>query len=546
MTQQTYDYIVVGGGAAGAILADRLSEDGRHTVCLIEAGPPDWHPFLHIPAGFIKVIFDPAFTWTFSSEPTRWTDGRRIPLPQGRTLGGSTSINGLVYNRGQRQDFDGWAALGNPGWGYADVLPYFQRTERYLGGEDVYRGRTGRQVVSDLSWKHPLCEQFIAGAHHSMGLPLNPDYNGPSQAGVGYFQRTIDGRWRMSSSRAFLREARKRSNLTLLTRAQATAVLFEGRRAVGVRYAVDGQAQVVRQVRASSEVVLACGAANTPKLLQLSGVGPASTLTSLGIEVVQDLAGVGANLSDHYSVRLVAQAQGVATINELSRVPRLWGQIAAWLLGRPSMLAVSPSMAYWFWQSRAGLDRPDLQGVFAPASYRKGYIGMLDQYPGMTCGVWQHRPFSRGQVTLQSADPFQAPLIQPNYLEDARDREVIIGGMKLARQLLATPELSRYMAGESLPGPSVQTDDELLDYARQYGASAYHLNGTARMGAADDALAVVDPQLRVRGVSGLRVADASVMPTIVSANTCASTMMIAEKAADLILGNPPLPAAHIA
>lgn len=540
MTEQTFDYIVVGGGAAGAILADRLSEDGRHTVCLLEAGATDWHPYLHIPAGFIKVIFDPVFTWPFSSEPTRWTDGRRIPLPQGRTLGGSTSINGLVYNRGQPQDFDDWAARGNSGWGYADVLPYFQRTERYAGGDDAYRGRTGQLVVSDVSWKHPICDQFIAGAHHTMGMPLNPDYNGREQAGVGYFQRSIDGRWRMSSSRGFLRPARQRANLSIVTRAHATAVMFEGRRAVGVRYAVGGQAQTVRQVRARREVVLSCGAANTPKLLQLSGVGPADTLKSLGIEVVQDLAGVGANLSDHYSVRLVAQAKGIATINELSRAPRLWGQIAAWLMGRPNMLAVSPSMVYWFWQSRAGLDRPDLQGVFAPASYRNGYIGVLDQYPGMTCGVWQHRPFSRGQVTLQSADPFQAPLIQPNYLDDARDREVIIGGMRLARQLLSTPELSRYMEVETLPGASAQTDDELLDYARQFGASAYHLNGTARMGADDDAMAVVDPQLRVRGVSGLRVVDASVMPSIVSANTCAATMMIAEKAADLLLGKPAL------
>ena len=545
MTTDVFDYLIVGGGAAGAILADRLTADGRHTVCLLEAGPSDWHPYLHIPAGFIKVLFNPAFTWPFWSEPTSWTDGRRIHLPQGRTLGGSTSINGLVYNRGQPQDFDDWAAMGNAGWTYNEVLPYFQRTECYTGGEDQYRGRSGQLVVSDLSWKHPICEQFIAGAHHTLGMPRNPDYNGRTQAGVGYFQRSIDGRWRMSNSRGFLRGARKRANLSIVTQAQATAVLFEGRRAVGVRYALGGSAQVLREVRARQEVVLSCGAANTPKLLQLSGVGPQQALTSLGIPVVHHLAGVGANLSDHYSVRFVAQAKGIATINELSRAPRLWGQIAAWLMGRPNMLAVSPSLVHWFWQSRPGLDRPDLQGVFAPASYRKGYIGMLDRYPGMTCGVWQHRPYSRGQVSLQSADPFKDPLIQPNYLEDARDREVLIGGMKLARQLLNTPELSRYMDGETLPGQSVQTDDELLDFARQYGTSSYHLNGTARMGADHDAMAVVDSQLRVRGLSGLRVADASVMPCIVSANTCAATMMIAEKAADMMLGKPPLAAAQL-
>ena len=542
MTDDSYDYIVVGGGAAGAILADRLSEDGRHTVCLLEAGPADWHPFLHIPAGFIKVLFDPAFTWTYSSEPTEWTQGRRVPLPQGRTLGGSTSINGLVYNRGQREDFDGWADAGNPGWSYDEVLPYFQRNESYAGGDDRYRGRHGRLPVSDLEWIHPLCEQFIAGAQ-GLGMPRNPDYNGATQTGVGYFQRSIQGRWRMSTSRTYLRPARGRANLRIITRAQATAVTFDGQRATGVRYALGNDRQGLRQVRARREVVLCCGATNTPKLLQLSGVGPGEQLQQLGLPVVRALPGVGANLSDHFSVRFVARVQGITTINELSRAPRLWGQIGAWLAGRPNVLAVSPSLVHWFWHSRPGLARPDLQGVFAPASYREGYVGMLDQYPGMTCGVWQHRPESRGTVTLRSADPFDDPVIQPNYLCDERDREVLLGGMRVARQLLATPELARHVVAETLPGPQVRSDDELMDFARRYGVSSYHLNGTARMGRADDAGAVVDAELRVHGVQGLRVADASVMPAIVSANTCAATMMIAEKAADLLLGRAPLPAA---
>lgn len=543
MTAPQFDFVVVGAGAAGAILADRLSEDGRHTVCLLEAGPRDWHPYLHIPAGFIKVLFDPAFTWTFSSEPTHWTEGRRIPLPQGRTLGGSTSINGLVYNRGQPDDFDDWAAQGGQGWSYREVLPYFQRTERYVGGEDRYRGREGRLPVTDLEWLHPICEQFIAGAQE-LGMPRNPDYNGASQAGVGYFQRSIEGRWRMSTARTFLREARRRPNLTIITHAHAAAVMFEGQCAVGVRYHLGARAEVERTVRARREVVLCCGAANTPKLLQLSGVGPADQLGELGIPVLLNAPGVGAQLSDHYGVRLVAQSKGIATINELARAPRLWGQIAAWLMGKPNMLAVSPSLVHWFWQSRPGLDRPDLQGVFAPASYRKGYIGMLDEYPGMTCGVWQHRPYSRGHVRLQSRDPRVAPLIQPNYLDDERDREVLIGGMKIARQLLKTQALSRYLEAETMPGADVQSDDELLDYARRYGASSYHLNGSVRMGATNDPMAVVDPELKVKGLTGLRVADASVMPSIVSANTCAATMMIAEKAADLMLGKSPLAAAQ--
>jgi len=543
MTEESFDFVVVGGGAAGAILADRLSEDGRHTVCLLEAGPADWHPFLHIPAGFIKVLFDPAFTWTYSSEPTEWTHGRRVPLPQGRTLGGSTSMNGLVYNRGQREDFDGWAAQGNLGWGYDEVLPYFQRNERYAGGDDRFRGREGRLPVSDLTWIHPLCEQFIAGAQ-GLGMPRNPDYNGETQAGVGYFQRSIEGRWRMSTARTYLRAARGRSNLKIITRAQATSVVFDGTRATGVRYVQGHDQHNVRQVHARREVVLSCGATNTPKLLQLSGVGPADQLQSLGIPVVHALPGVGANLSDHFSVRFVAGVKGITTINELSRAPRLWGQIAAWLAGRPNILAVSPSLVHWFWQSQPGLNRPDLQGVFAPASYREGYVGMLDRYPGMTCGVWQHRPESRGTVTLRSRDPLAPPVIQPNYLADERDRAVLLGGMRLARELLATSALSGYVTKETLPGAHVQSDDELMDFAKRYGVSSYHLNGTARMGLASDPTAVVDPELRVHGLQGLRVVDASVMPSIVSANTCAATMMIAEKAADMILGRAALPAAR--
>lgn len=542
MSHDNFDYLIVGGGAAGAILADRLSEDGRHSVCLIEAGPSDWHPYLHIPAGFIKVLFDPAFTWTFSSEPTEWTHGRRIPLPQGRALGGSTSINGLVYNRGQHEDFDDWASWGNTGWSYNEVLPYFQRNECYASGDERYRGREGRMPVSDLEWIHPVCEQFIAGAQ-GMGMPRNPDYNGESQSGVGYFQRSIEGRWRMSTSRTYLRPARRRPNLTILTNAQATSVVFEGRRATGVRYVRGNDHQTVRQVNARREVVLSCGAINTPKLLQLSGVGPGEHLQNFGLPVVHALPGVGANLSDHFSVRFVARVKNVSTINELTRAPRLWGQIAAWLLGRPSLLAVSPSLVHWFWHSQPGLNRPDLQGVFAPASYRAGYVGMLDHYPGMTCGVWQHRPESRGTVTLQSNDPRVDPLIQPNYLEAERDREVLLGGMRLARQLLKTPELACYVDDETLPGNNIQSDDELLDFARQYGVSSYHLNGTARMGVVSDERSVVDPELRVHGLDGLRVVDASVMPSIVSANTCATTMMIAEKAADMILGRRPLPVA---
>ena len=537
---EVFDYVIVGAGAAGAILAHRLTEDGRSTVCLLEAGPRDWHPFLHIPAGFIKVLFNPAFTWQFSSEPTELTGGRRIPLPQGRTLGGSTSVNGLVYNRGQREDYDGWAALGNRGWSYAEVLPYFKRNERRIGdGDERFRGRDGPLPVSDIEWIHPICEQFIAGAE-GLGLPRNPDYNGESQAGVGYFQRTIEGRWRMSTGRAYLWPARGRRNLAVRTNARATAIVFDGRRATGVRWCRGSEGATARVVSARREVVVCAGAINTPKLLQLSGLGPAELLRRIGVPVVHELAGVGANLRDHYSVRFVAGAKDMTTMNELSRAPRLWGQISNWARGRPNILALSPSLVHWFWHSKEGLARPDLQGVFSPASYREGYVGVLDTYPGMTCGVWQHRPHSAGVVEARSADPFADPLVQPNYLADERDRAVLIGGMRLARRLLQTPELARFVRGESLPGPQVQSDDELLDFARRYGVSSYHVDGTAKMGPASDPAAVVDDELRVHGVQKLRVVDASVMPTIPSANTCAATMMIAEKAADLIRGLPPL------
>ena len=532
----TVDYVIVGGGAAGAILANRLSEDSRTTVCLLEAGGADRHPFLHIPAGFIKVIFNSEFAWQFSSEPTPLTNGRRIPIPQGRTLGGSTSINGLVYNRGQKEDFDGWEALGNPGWSYADVLPYFQRNEMRVGsGDPDYRSDAGLLPVTDLEWIHPICEQFIEGAQE-LGISRNPDYNGAMQQGVGYFQRTIQGRWRMSTSRTYLRKARRRRNLDIRTRSQVVKILFEGKKAVGVQYVSESNRSAPFTVKARREVIVCAGALNTPKLLHISGVGPATLLQRIGVPVVQDLSGVGANLSDHFSVRVVAGVKGINTINELSRAPRLWGQVANWLLGRPNILAVSPSLVHWFWQSRDGLARPDLQGVFSPASYREGYVGMLDDRPGMTCGVWQHRPYSRGTVHAQSADPFADPIVQANYLDDTRDRRVLIDGIRIARRLLRTSALSRYFVHESLPGPAVQSEDELLNFAQQYGVSSYHVNGTARMGRADDQSAVVDHELRVHGIENLRVVDASVMPAIVSANTCAATMMIAEKASDLIRG----------
>lgn len=539
-----FDYVIVGSGAAGAILANRLTEDGNATVCLLEAGPTDWHPYLHIPSGFIKAVFNPAFAWQFYSEPNELTKGRPIPLPQGRVLGGSTSINGLIYNRGQRSDYDRWAALGNRGWSYAEILPYFKKTERWPDGDDTYRGRSGELPVSDIEWKHPIMDAFIAGAV-GMGIPCNADYNGETQEGVGFFQRTIHGRWRMSTARTFLRPAKSRSNLEIRTNAQATLVLVDGKRATGVQYTRNRETGAMREVRARRELIICCGAFNTPKLLQLSGIGPGSFLQEMGIPVMHDLPGVGENLSDHFSVRIVARAKNIRTLNEIATGISLGGQIARWVLGLPSVLALSPSLVYFFCKSRDGLATPDLQGVFTPASYKQGYIGMLDNYPGMTCGVWRHRPDSRGYVRLRSRDAFADPLIQPNYLQDPRDQQVLLDGIRLARRLLRTPELAKFVDSETLPGSATVSDADLRDFARRYGVSSYHPNGTAHMGPASDPTSVVDDQLRVHGLEGLRIADSSVIPSIPSANICAATMMIGEKAADMIRGRAPLKAADL-
>ncbi|MSO99999.1 MAG: choline dehydrogenase [Acetobacteraceae bacterium] len=537
---ETYDYVIVGSGAAGSVLCRRLTEDPGVTVCVLECGPPDRHPYIHIPAGFIKMLFNPSYTWQFQTEPGEGINGRRIPTTQGRTLGGSSSINGMIYNRGQRADFDHWAQRGNRGWGYVDILPYFKRGENRIGaGDDRIHGRQGSLPVTDMDWFHPICDAFMDGAGE-LGIPRCEDYNsGDNQAGVGYFQRLIDGGYRRSAARVFLHPARTSGQLDVRTAARASQILFEGTRAKGVRYVDDRDRITVRDVFARKEVIVSSGTANTAKLLQISGVGPASLLGDLGVKVIADLP-VGENFRDHYTARLVARVKNVRTINEMASGFGLAGQIARWILGRPSILAVSPSLVHWFWNSEDGSRQPDLQGVFTPASYKQGFVGMLDNYPGMTAGVWQHRPESIGYVRARSTDPFEDPAIQPNYLTDPMDRRVMLNGMKLARKLLHTQALAPYFDCDELPGPGVQSDDEWLDFARQYGSTCYHLIGTARMGPASDKTSVVGDQLLVHGLQGLRVVDASVMPNMPSANTYSSTMMIAEKASDMIRGREPL------
>lgn len=535
MTADVFDYVIVGAGAAGSVLANRLTDDPAVTVCVLEAGPPDRNPWIRIPAGFTKTLFDPSCTWQFKTEPTPNTAGRAIATTQGRTLGGSSSINGMVYNRGQPADLDSWAQRGNRGWGYADMLPYYRRTERRAGGDPAKRGRDGAIPVTDMDWMHPMSEAFIAGAV-AAGIPRNPDYNSGDQAGVGYFQRVIERGRRVSAARAFLKPARSRPNLDVRTNARARAVLFENKRATGVSYlhVPNGRATVVHARR---EVVLCAGTVNTARLLQVSGVGPAGLLADLGVPVVHELRGVGENFRDHYAVRCVVRARpGTVTLNELARGPRLAGQVLRWASGRPSILAQAPSQVHVFWKSWDGLDAPDLQCVFTPGSYQPGRTYILDSYPGMTAGAWPHRPDSTGWVRARSTDPFTDPVIQPNYLSDAGDRRVTLGGIRLVRRLLATPELAPFVDRETLPGPDVRSDDELLDYARANGTTCYHLIGTARMGPASDPGAVVDDTLQVHGMAGLRVVDASIMPSMPSANTYATTLMIAERGADLIRG----------
>ena len=537
----TFDYIVVGGGTAGSIMVNRLSADGA-SVCLLEAGPKDRHPFIHIPAGYIKNIYSPKMTWNFKSKPELATANRSFPLPQGRVLGGSSSINGLNYVRGQSADYDNWAQMGNTGWSYGDVLPYFKRSERRIGpGDDAVRGRDGEMPITDLDLIHPVCEAFIKGAAQ-MGIPRNPDYNSGDQAGTGYFQRTIHKGYRYSAAKAFLRPARKRPNVDIRTNAQVAEILFEGTRANGVRYLRDGREGNAVDVRARREVILCAGALNTPKLLQLSGIGPAEVLGDLGIKVRVDLHGVGNNLRDHYGVRMVSTLKGVKTFNSMARGLPLGIEIVKWLWGRPSLLSVSPSLTHLFWKSSDALETPDLEYVMTPASFREGTVGLLDNMPGMTVGVWQMRPESHGYVRPVSRNPFDPPEINPNYLSDPRDQQVLLRSIHLGRKLMTTAPLQPWLTGKTNPDQDLQSDDELLDWARREGITVYHMIGTARMGPDGDPGAVVDSQLRVRGLQGLRVADASVMPVMPSGNTNAPVMMVAEKAADMILGKTLKPA----
>jgi choline dehydrogenase-like flavoprotein len=526
------DYVIVGAGSAGCVLANRLSEDPNAKVILIEAGGSDRSPYIHIPAGFMKLLDHPTFTWGFHAEPDAGTAGRAILYPRGKVLGGSSSINGLIYIRGQPEDYDHWAQLGNRGWSWDDCLPYFRKAERWEGEESDVRGKGGPLFTSRMD-RPPLCQTVIE-AGKEIGLEYREDVNNlPPGAGdsIGWCQQTRGGRRRASTARTYLHPALKRPNLQLVTGALVHRVLFDGKRATGVEFSRGGR---IERADAAREVILSAGAIGSPHILQLSGVGDPEHLSKIGVPVVHELRGVGKNMQDHYVARVSYPVVGAQTANERSRGLPLAGEVMRWLFTGKGMLTYSPSIVAASVKVLEESATPDVQVTFAPGSFKGGQIGELDETPGLSAGAWQMRPLSRGYVEAKSNRPGDAPAINPRYLSEESDRRAIIGGLRFARRLFAAPALQQFVREETLPGTQVQTDDELLDYARRNGGTCYHASCTCLMGS--HPMSVVDSELRVRGIDALRVIDASVMPAVTSTNTNAPTIMIAEKGAAIIKG----------
>lgn len=526
-----YDYIVVGAGSAGCVLANRLTASGRHRVLLLEAGPANRHPWLHIPLGYGKLFTDRRYNWCYQTEPQPECHGRNVIAPRGKVLGGSSSINGLIYIRGQAEDFDHWRQLGNAGWSYDDVLPYFRKAEGNERGSDDFHGGNGPLGVSDLRDEHPLAKAFIAAALEA-GHPRNDDFNGGSQEGAGYYQTTMRGGLRSSTAAAYLKPARGRGNLHVVSQALATRILFEGRRATGVEYLVGG---ATVRASAAGEVIVASGSFNSPQLLQLSGLGPAERLRALGINVIADLPGVGENLSDHFFGRLIYRCNAPLTLNDAVRDWRLGAAaVLRYALFRRGYFAIPALSAGCFARALPSSATPDIQLSLALYSMRN--LGdSLDAFSGVSGIFTLLRPESRGSVHVKSSDPLQAPAIDPNYLSARKDRDTLVAGARALRRIFQSPSLARHMTEEIEPGPDCGSDDALLDFIRRRGSTVYHPVGTCRMG--PDAMSVVDERLRVRGFSGLRVIDASIMPEVVSGNTNAATIMIAEKGADMVLAD---------
>ena len=524
------DFVIVGAGSAGCVMASRLSEDPNTQVILLEAGGNDSNMWIHIPLGFGKTFADPKVNWCYETEPDPGAGGRKIFWPRGKVLGGSSSINGMVYIRGQNEDFDLWRQFGNAGWSSADVLPYFKRAEHQTRGDDDFHATGGPLCVSDVQEGHPLCEAFIKACNEA-GYKRNDDFNGADQDGAGYHQTTIRNGKRCSTAVGYLHPAMKRPNLRVVTLAHTQKVLFAGKRATGVAFRQGNQDKVAS---ARKEVILCAGAIGSPQIMMLSGIGPHAHLQEMGIPVVHHLAGVGQSLQDHYSAPIKLKCTMPITVNDtmMSPLKKLRTGLE-YLLWRKGDLAAISASAALFARTRPELATPDVKLSISTFSADRPQDG-LHKWSGFTVIAYQLRPESRGEITLKSPDPAAAPAMRPNYLAAETDRRAVVDALKIARGLLASQSMRGYVASEFKPGDGVQTDEQWLQYARENGGTVFHPTSTCKMGV--DPMAVVDPELRVYGIEGLRVVDASVMPTVVSGNTNAGTIMIAEKASDLLRG----------
>jgi choline dehydrogenase len=528
---QTYDYIVVGAGSAGAVVANRLSANPRHKVLLLEAGPAS-NPWTRIPIGFARLVNNPAANWLYSAEPEASTNGRKLAVPRGKILGGSSAINGQAFVRGQAQDFDTWAQMGNPGWSYEDVLPFFKRMERYeADGDDTYRGREGPLRVTNPEPREPIFAALIKAANE-VGIVHARDYNGASQDGIAMSQATIASGRRMSTAHCYLDPIRKRPNLQIITDALTERLIIEGKRCAGVRYSVAG---APHEARAGREVVISAGSINSPQLLELSGIGQPERLRELGIEVRQALPGVGENLRDHYAprTRWAIGAKGI-TYNDTGRGIGLIRQALRYATTGKGMLGSVAAPIRAFVRSREGLEAPDLLLGWVTMLTEPGPKGpRISRQSGVTCYAHPMRPESKGHIHITSSDPRRPPAINFNFLSSPIDAELTARAVRIARAIMTAPSLADLRITEIAPGSSQTTDDEILDWVRRAAETTYHPVGTCKMGS--DTMAVVDAQLRVHGIAGLRVADASIMPTLTSGNTNAPSIMIGEKAADMVL-----------
>jgi choline dehydrogenase len=529
--EHVYDYVIIGAGSAGCVLANRLTESGKHTVLLLEAGPADKNIWIHIPIGYGKTMFDKRVNWQFYTEPEPNLGNRKIYWPRGRTLGGSSSINGLVYVRGQAEDYDHWAALGNAGWSWKEVLPYFIKAENNNGVGGAYHGSSGPLHVSPIREKHELVDAFIAGAGE-LGIPHNEDFNGRTQEGAGYYELTSRKGLRCSTAKGYLKPARLRPNLEIATEAFASRILFDGTTATGVRYRQRGKECVAR---ARNEVLLCAGAIQSPQLLQLSGIGPDALLKRHGITLLVDAPGVGENLQDHLQVRLMYKCSKPITTND--DLMSLWRKAKIgmkWTFFRKGPLAIGIQLGGLFTRAMKDAKTPDIQFHFGTISADMT-AGKPHPFSGFTMSVCQLRPSSRGSIRIKSADASVPPEMKPNYLDTEHDRKVMIAAVRVARALAETRAMAPYIVEEYRPGAAVETDEQILDFIRSYATTIFHPVGTCRMGSASHS--VVDERLRVRGVHGLRVVDASIMPTLISGNTNAPAIMIGEKGADMILAD---------